>query len=157
MRYSKIIFLVLSIIVIVVPQLLAEDTIAVVVNKGNAINEMSSSDLKRIFLGEKTEWEGGAGKIFAINLSPEDLVRQKFQDKVIGMKGDELQKYWMDEKIKGKSIQTPNVQKSILAVKTFVKKLPNAIAYMPISEIDESVKILKINNALPDDAAYILK
>jgi len=157
MKYSKIIFLVLAFVVVLIPQLLADDTIAVVVNKGNSIGEISSSDLKRIFLGEKTEWDGGNGKIFAINLSPEDMVRQKFQDKVIGMKGDELQKYWLDQKIKGKSIQTPNVQKSVLAIKTFVKKLPNAIAYLPLSEVDDSVKILKVNNALPDDGGYILK
>lgn len=136
----------------------AAGPIAVVVNSKAKIDDISTSDLRRIFLGEKTQWDGGS-KIFAINFPADNELRQKFQSAVIGMSSDEIQKFWMDQKIKGKSMKQPNVQKTEAAAQAFVKKLPTAIAYVSLDKAQgtDGLKILKIDGKSPTDDGYLLK
>ena len=41
----------------IVPKVIAMDGIAVIVNKNNRVNELSSDGVKEIFVGEATSWE----------------------------------------------------------------------------------------------------
>ena len=152
------IWLILLISLIFSSSLLFSKTIVVVVNKKNKLNDIRTAELRRIFLGEQKKWSTGK-KIFAINLATNDPLRKKFQKAIIGMNMDEIKKYWMDEKIKGKSIKQPNVQKSVKAVQVFVKKLPIAISYLSLEDAQKNpnLKILKINGKTQQDDKYILK
>ena len=157
LAYKKVIFILLLLVTFMALSVMAE-TIAVVVNKKLPIDNIRTAELRRIFLGEQHQWNDRK-KIFAINLGNNDETRKKFQKVIIGMSTDEIKKYWMDEKIKGKSIKQPNVQKSTRAVIAFVKKLPTAISYLPLEEAKKhkELKILKIDGKAPGDDGYILK
>ena len=155
---NKKIITLLLVLVGLVPFSIFSKTVVVVVNKKLSIDNIRTAELRRIFLGEQHQWPDRK-KIFSINLSNNNKLRKKFQKVIIGMTTDEIKKYWMDEKIKGKSIKQPNVQKSTRAVVAFVKKLPTAISYLSLEEAKKhpELKILKIDGKDPTDKDYILK
>ena len=156
-KYKKI-WLILLLSLVFSSTLLISKTIVVVVNKKNPIDNITTAQLRRIFLGEQKQWDNGK-KVFAINLATDNPLRKNFQKAIIGMTIDEIKKYWMDQKIKGKSFRQPNVQKSIKAVQAFVKKLPIAISYLSLEDARKNVhlKILKVDGQTPEDDKYILK
>jgi hypothetical protein len=42
-------------------------------------------------------------------------------------------------------------------VKEFVRSHPDAIAFMPVSQVDASVKVLAIDGKRPSDAGYAIR
>jgi hypothetical protein len=51
----------------------------------------------------------------------------------------------------------PMIAESGIAARKFVARIPNAISYIYLSDVDETVKVLKIDDHLPQDAGYQLQ
>jgi len=132
--------------------------IAIIVNKNNPVNELSKIDLRRIYLSDTQKWEDGK-PIVTLTLSADAGERKTFQDKVLGMSNDELQKYMSDQEIKGKSVKSATVQKSSQALQLFVGKVPMAIGFIYEDEFkdDGKIRIIKIDGKLPGEGGYPLK
>lgn len=132
--------------------------IAIIVNKGNPVNELSKIDLRRIYLSDTQKW--GDGKpIVMLTLASDAAERKVFQDKVLGMSNDELQKYISDQEIKGKSVKSATVQKSSQALQLFIGKVPMSIGFIFDDEFkdDGKVKKIKVDGKSPGEGGYPLK
>lgn len=127
------------------------DPIVVIVNKANAIEELGSRELSRIYKGAVEEWPNGQS-IIAINRPFGSDIRVHFYH--IALKAPPTKKFFRP----GSPVpfKTRRV-KSGHATRKFVSRLPNAIGYLYLSEVDDTVKILKIDGLLPTEAAYPLK
>lgn len=132
------------------------EPLVLIANKSVSVTNISKQNLRRIYLGEKQNWDDGK-KLIAVNLPANHPLRQKFQSKVLGMSSEELQKFWSDEQIKGNIVKPPINQSSPKAVKLFVSKIPGAIGYVPKSMVDNTVKIIKIDGKSAENAGYLLK
>ncbi|MBA1333711.1 MAG: Phosphate ABC transporter, periplasmic phosphate-binding protein PstS [Firmicutes bacterium] len=117
---------------------IAKDGIAVIVNSGNqAVSELTLEQVKKIFTGQVTNWKevGGAdAKITVVNREEGSGTRGAFEEIVLG---------------KDKFVENAIIQPSTGAVKQTVSTDPNAIGYISMGSLDNSVKGVKVEGAEP--------
>ncbi len=127
------------------------DAIAIIVAKERQASAINLSDLGRIYRGEQETWEDGQ-KILVVNQGLESEIRKRFYQLVL--KSEPAQKFLRP----GTPLpfQT-TVFKSDRTIRKFVAATPNAIGYVSAAEVDDSVQVLAIEGARPDDGRYPLK
>jgi hypothetical protein len=129
--------------------------LAVIANKTNPTDTLSLSDLRLMMLGEKPKWPNGK-PVAAVETapdSPEKLLLSKFVTK---MSEPALKRYYMLAAFNGKEIAAPKDVPSAAALKQFVAANPGAIGGILASEVDDTVKVLKIDGAAPGEPGYKL-
>lgn len=102
--------------------------LVVIVNAGNP-DRPSAGTLEKIFLRKELTWDSGE-RIIALNASPENERRQRFDRVVLGMSPDEAARYWLDQRIRGGGTAPREVGDAVLTVK-LVAKLSGTIGYVP--------------------------
>ncbi len=108
------------------------EDIVVIVHKSNAVGAMNRSQLGSLFKARSTEFPGG-GRATAVNLPPESPARQDFDLAVLGMKPDEVERFWLDSKIRS-GVGSPRKLTGSAAVVRFVGTDETAIGYVPSSD-----------------------
>lgn len=110
----------------------AIDGVAVVVHPSNSVAELTFAQVADIYAGKITNWKEVGGADAKINL----YVRED---------GSGTREVFTDKAIKGGEVAaSANVVNSNGAMKTAVAKDKNAIGYVGIGHIDESVKAPKL-------------
>ena len=130
--------------------------LAVVVNKSNALETISSADLRLMILGEKTKWPDGK-KVSPVQTSaesPEGMLQMKV---VFKMSDAVLKRYYMQAAFTGKDIAPPADVRSAAALKQFVARTPGAVGCILASDVDGTVSVLKVDGAAPGEASYKLR
>ncbi|MFQ5901268.1 MAG: hypothetical protein ACE5IH_06905 [Thermodesulfobacteriota bacterium] len=130
------------------------EAIAVIVNKSNSVNELTFNDLKRIFRMDRLYWNGD--KIYL--LLREDGSREKkvLLNKVYRMTSKGLKKFWMSKMFKGEIDSYPKLVISSATMKVYISNAHNGIGIIIASEVDDTVKVLKIDGKLPEEPGYML-
>lgn len=116
------------------------EAIAVIVHKDSAVDVLAKDDLRPIFQTKKTEWDNGKS-ILPFNMPDDNSVRQGFDSAVLGLDPDRVARYWVDRKIRG-GARPPKTVPSAQRVISYVGRVPNAIGYVYVSEVDDSVKVV---------------
>ncbi len=118
--------------------------IAIIVNPENPVSTISSKDLKNIYKLKKNTWPTGK-KIEAVNLKKRDPIRKKFSYIILAKSASRMDKFYLKQALSGKG-QPPRVLSSSGDVLDFVRYNKNAIGYIDIKEVDDSVKVLSIED-----------
>lgn len=121
----------------------AIDGVAVAVNPANGVSGLTKAQVKDIFAGTVTNWKDVGGDDAPITLYVREDgsgTRETFEERALD---------------KGTSAPSANVVNSNGAMKTALSQDKNAIGYVGIGHLDESVKGLAIDGMVPsqDSAA----
>lgn len=68
-----------------------------------------------------------------------------------------LDRYFFFEVYRGLLPTSPTILDTAADVKRFVSGTPGAVGYMRASDVDDSVKVLRIDGLLPGDDGYPLR
>ena len=117
-----------------------DEVIAVIVSKSNPVGPLRREDLRPIYLTTKTAWSNGT-TIEPFNLPESSPIRTTFDSAVLGMNPDEVARYWIDRRIRGDT-RPPRKISSSGAVVALVAKSEGAIGYVPLADVNASVKIV---------------
>jgi ABC-type phosphate transport system substrate-binding protein len=117
-----------------------EEPIAVIVNKANPVRALSRDELRPFYLMTKTSWSSGQA-VEPFNLPEASAVRTAFDETVLGMSPDEVARYWIDRRIRGDT-RPPRKVQSPGTVVALVAKSEGAIGYVPLAEVNASVKVV---------------
>ncbi|MFH1874384.1 MAG: hypothetical protein ABH859_04270 [Pseudomonadota bacterium] len=140
---KKIIIGVLIILILGLVKLVqAQDGIVIVVNKLNSLNTMSKGQLISIYRGQDTLWPDGQ-MIILVNQTMLTQPRNIFYKKVLGV--SPATKFYLPGTMA--PIRTV-LQPSDEGVKLFVSNMPNAIGYIGEEAVDDSIKVLKIDDKI---------
>jgi hypothetical protein len=118
------------------------DEIVVIVHKTNTIGPMNRSQLGSLFKARSSEFPGG-GRATAVNLPPENPARQDFDLAVLGMKPDEVERFWLDSKIRS-GVGSPRKLAGSAAVVRFVSTDETAIGYVPGADARDAAGSIRI-------------
>lgn len=131
----------------------SEPPLAVVISERVDIESMSKAQLRQVFLGESVN--AGGKRLIPLNLSPKADERQTFDQKVLGMKPNEVPTFWVNRRIRGEG-HPPKTIPSAETLLRLVAKLPGAIGYVPLALVGEGVRIVRIDGKAPSDPGYEL-
>jgi hypothetical protein len=135
------------------PARAANAGLVLVVAKSSAVSNVTKAELNRLFSGDPIKLEGEAVVPFA--LAPSLAERRAFDRVVLGMGPDEVNKYWIDRRIRGqgnppKSAPSPEVMAKVVA------SFPGAIGYLPAASLTPALKAVAIDGKAYTDPAYLL-
>jgi ABC-type phosphate transport system substrate-binding protein len=135
----------------------ARDTsIAVIVNPRNSTQSISLAELRNIFLGTQQFWKDGT-QIVPIVRAPSSRERDVLLRRVLHMSDLQFQQYWRKRRVAHKAGHEPiTVVSNGMQMQTVALE-SGAIALIGSSDLNSSVKVLKIGGHLPGSAAYPLK
>ena len=133
-----------------------EPELAVVVNKATTIETISSGDLRLMILGEKPKWPDGK-RVAAVQTPPESPEKALLLKAVYKMSDAVLKRYYMHAAFTGTDITPPKDIASAAALKQFVAGTPGAIGCILASDVDPTIKVLKVDGSAPGDPGYKLR
>jgi hypothetical protein len=131
----------------------AHTQIAVVVNPSNSIEELSLDNLRRLFLGQAKTFPTGAHARLGMH-SPS---APAFDRAALRLQPEIVRSRWMAMIFRGEATSIPTELTSPDDVKKFVRDHADAIAFLPLSNVDGSVKVLAVAGRRPNDAGYVIR
>ena len=134
----------------------AEDSLAIVVNRANPVENLSFLELRKIFLGEQAHWSNGR-RITVVMLEPGKMERQVVLTQIYKMGEKDFTNHFLHGLFTGEIHAAPRTLGSSAEVLKFVLNVPGAIGYLKAPEVDESVKVVRVESRLPSEKDYTIR
>ena len=133
-----------------------KEGLAIVVNRDNPVENLSTAELRTIFLGERSHWPNGR-RITLVMMEPGQPERNAVLQDVCRLSESDLRRRYLQGLLTGEVLVSPKTLSSPAGVRKFVFNVPGAIGYLRPEDVDDSVKVIRIDGHLPGDAEYPLK
>src|SRR5579864_794049 len=133
-----------------------QDSLAIIVNLANPVDNLSSAELRAVFLGERSHWANGR-RITLVMMEPGQPERDTLLRDVCRMSESDLRRRYLQGLLTGEVLVSPKTLASPVGVRKFVFNVPGAIGYLRPEDVDASVKVVRIDGHLPSDTEYPLR
>jgi phosphate transport system substrate-binding protein len=130
-----------------------DDNLAIIVNKANPVDNLSLQELRKVFLGERSHWPNGR-RITLVMMEPGQAERKALAREVCQMSESDFNRHFLQGVFTGEVFVSPKTLASPVGVRKFVFNVPGAIGYARVSDVDSSVKVVRVDGRLPDDKDY---
>lgn len=130
-----------------------QEALAVIVHPATPANDLSFTQLRRLFLGEQQFWPGGTRVVlfvYAPGTPPGDAVLAQ----LYGMSESEYKRYWIAKTFRDDVATGPKIVSSPEMALRLTARVPGAIALVPVSQVDSTVRVLTIDSLRPGETAY---
>ena len=134
----------------------ANGHVAIVVNKSSPLSNVTLDELRKILMAEKSIGPDGQ-KFRVLMREPKQPEREAVLREVFRMNDAEYNRHFLQAVFTGAVQAAPKQIGSSGAVKSFVASTPGAIGYVRGDEVDDTVKLVRVNGKAPGDADYPLK
>jgi hypothetical protein len=118
---------------------LAEDDLAVITGPRKPSIAFSRVNLQDIFL-KRIQVDDSGNPLVALNLPPDEALREAFSLDVLGRRPGAMQRYWTEQYFHG--ISPPFVVRSPEAMLRFVAETPGAVGYVAACLVDKRVQVV---------------
>jgi ABC-type phosphate transport system substrate-binding protein len=132
------------------------EPLAIVVNRANPVTEISLADLRRLYRGQRSRWSNGR-RITLVMRDAGAPERDAILRSLYGLDEEEYRRGFLHAVFTGEAPGAPRTLASTNGVLRFVFNVPGAIGYVRASEVDDSVKTLRVDGRLPGEAGYRLE
>lgn len=119
-----------------------EPSIVVVVNKANSTDSLTPADLRRIFMKQTRTWRNG-DPIVPVDWDATSDMRRSFSTRVLGRSVPQMTEHWIQQNYT-QGLPPPSTLRSARAILRFVVSVPGAISYVRASDVDDSVKVIRV-------------
>jgi len=130
--------------------------IAIVVDRNNPVSNVSLAELREMFFGDR-QWWGHNRPIALVTMARGSAERETVLRAIYKMDEKAFEKYFFFEVYRGEMPNGPTRLTTASEVKKFVSRKQGALGYMRASDVDSSVKVLRIEGLSPDDDGYPLR
>ncbi len=87
---------------------------------------------------------------------PGEPERKTVLHDVCGMNEDQFKNHFVHGLFTGEILVSPKILASPVGVRKFIFNVPGAIGYLRVGDVDDSVKVVRIDELLPDNKDYKL-
>lgn len=129
------------------------EPIAIIVNRSNPVENLSFAELKKIFLGERSHWPHGR-RITLVMQDREQPERRAVLDIICRMDESDFDRHYMHGLFTGSILAAPKTLATPEGVRKFVFNAPGAIGYVRVTDMDATVKVLRVEGLLPSQKGY---
>jgi ABC-type phosphate transport system substrate-binding protein len=137
------------------PQITTEQNLAIVVSLSNPVESLSMAELRRIFLGERSHWPNGR-RITLVMMEPGQPERAVVLRDICQMNETDFNNHFLHGVFTGEVLVSPKTLATPVGVRKFVFNVPGAIGYLRVSDLDSSVKAVRVDERGPEDKGYKL-
>lgn len=110
--------------------------LAVIVNAGNPVTDLSVPDVRDYYLKRKPVWKNGE-KVRPVDQRGVGQERELFLDKVLDINEEEFVRYWLERQYANADKPPTKVNDDDAVIK-FVSTLPGAIGFVDKATLDAS-------------------
>jgi ABC-type phosphate transport system substrate-binding protein len=132
-----------------------EGNLAIIVNTTNSVDSLSLPELRKVFLGERGHWPNGR-RITLVMMEAGQPERRTLIHDVCQMTEGDFSRHFLHGVFTGEVFVSPKTLASPVGVRKFVFNVPGAIGYVRASDVDSSVKVIRVDGRLPADKEYSL-
>jgi ABC-type phosphate transport system substrate-binding protein len=133
-----------------------DQDLAIIVNQSNPVDNLSLQELRTVFLGERSHWPNGR-RITLVMMEPGFAERKAVLRGVYHMNESDFSRHFMQGLFTGEVFVSPKTLAGPVGVRKFVFNVPGAIGYVRVTDVDDTVKVIRIDGHLPDDKDYSLR
>lgn len=126
----------------------------VVVSSALPVSDIGLDSLRHLFRGNTVTL--GGRRLIPFNHTPGAPQRRAFDALVLGLSADDVGRYWIDRRIRGKGQAPRSVPSRKLAL-ALVTKLPGAIVYLWDGPVPSSLRVLRVDGKAPSHRDYPLR
>jgi ABC-type phosphate transport system substrate-binding protein len=137
------------------PEEQLQGDLAIIVNTTNPVESLSLAELRKVFLGERSHWPSGR-RITLVMMEPGQPERRALLRDVCQMNESDFSRHFLHGVFTGEVFVSPKTLASPVGVRKFIFNVPGAIGYVRASEVDSSVKAIRVDGHLPADREYSL-
>lgn len=130
--------------------------LAIVVNQKNPINNVTLWQLRQIFSGEKRWWANDR-RVAPVTMPRGAAERQTVLRVIYRTNDRDVDKEFFFGRFRGELTTAPTTLPTPGDIKKFIASTPGGIGYLRASDVDSSLKIVRINGLLPDDDGYPMR
>ncbi len=138
-----------------IPSAAAQGDLAVIVNPGNPVANISLGELRKLFNGEKRSWPGSI-RVKLVVRAPGCRERTALLE-FLNLSESDYKQYWAARIFRGEADAEPFAAPSVGMVLEAVRVFPGAVSLVYVSDLKPGVKVIKVDGLLPGTAGYLLR
>ena len=158
-RVVTILFLVGSLVMVLQAPSTAQVSrgadIAVVVHPDTPVTDLSLSEVRKVFLGERQYWNSKLPVVLMIR-APVARERDVVLKVIYQMSEAQFKLYWVAKIFRAESASPPKIVYSNDMQYELVSAMPGAIAFIDARNVRPGLKVLRVDGHLPGDPEYPL-
>jgi ABC-type phosphate transport system substrate-binding protein len=131
------------------------DDVAVVVNPGVPVANLTFDDVRKIMLGDRQYWNPSL-HVTLIVRAPMARPRDVLLKTVYQMTEAQFRQYWLGKQFRDEAASGPTVVYSNEQAAERVAAIPGSISFVDAAQIPKGVKVLRIDGHLPGEPGYRL-
>ena len=134
----------------------ADAQVAIVVHPATEVENLTFSQLREIFRGERQFWEDGR-RVTLLVRAPVAAERRLVLERIYEMDEDQFREYWIGKMFRAEVAAGPKLVYSSDMARELVTVIPGAITFVPANEVSSDSKVVRIDGLLPSDPEYPLR
>ena len=158
-RVATTLFLLISLVMVIqapsTAQISRGADIAVVVHPDTPVTDLSLSEVRKVFLGERQYWNSKLPVVLIIR-APVARERDVVLKVIYQMSEAQFKQYWVAKIFRAESASPPKIVYSNDIQYELVSAMPGAIAFIDARNVRPGLKVLRVDGHLPGDPEYPL-
>ena len=138
------------------PAARGDETLAVVVNRSNPLENVTLDELRKYCLGERKYW-GGDRRVTVVLRDPGQTERATVLQLIYRMSESDFTRHFLQGEFTGEVQSAPKRLSTGAGVQRFIFNVPGAIGFVRAGEVGASVKAVRVNGYAPGDPQYPLR
>lgn len=130
--------------------------VAVVVNPSAPVSDLSLSEARTIFRGDRQYWSKDLPIVLLVR-NPPSRERDVILKQLYSMTEAEFKQYWIAKIFRAEATSGPKIVYSNSMAADLVSVIPGAIAFMAARDVNPNLKVVKIDGHLPGEPGYPLR
>ena len=130
--------------------------VAVVVHPDTPISNLSLSEVRKVFLGDRQYWSTNIPVVLMIR-APVARERDVVLKIIYQMSESQFKQYWIAKIFRAESATAPKVVYSNDMANQLVTAIPGSIAFIDSKDVKPGSKVLRVDGRLPGEPGYPLR
>lgn len=130
--------------------------IAVVVHPDTPVSNLSLTEVRKVFLGDRQYWSTNVPVVLLIR-APVARERNVVLKVIYQMSESQFKQYWIAKIFRAESASAPKVVYSNDMANELVSAIPGAIAFIDSREVRPGAKVIRVDGRLPGEPGYVLR